>query len=101
MVKAKPASTRLVAFSLRGYDDSSPFEDEDLATGQAITNAMGRDFISMVNYVVERLAVLSTEGSTLTILSWSLGAALVVAGYGTLLTINPSPAPICLLISPR
>jgi hypothetical protein len=89
MVKAKPASTPLVAFSLLGYDDSSPFEDEDMATGQAITNAMGRDFISMVNYVAERLAVLSSEGSTLTVLSWGLGAALVVAGYGTLLLTHP------------
>jgi hypothetical protein len=80
-VKAKPVSASLVAFTLRGYDGSDPFKDEDMATGQAITNSMGLDFISIVNYVVERLAVLSTEGSSLTILSWSLGAALVVAGY--------------------
>jgi hypothetical protein len=50
-------------------------------------------FIAMVNYAVNYFSVLSTEGSSLCILSWSLGAASVISAYGTLIPTKIAQVP--------
>ena len=83
MVATKPDSTRLVAFNLRGYSGSSSFPAgiENHEVGPII----GADFVNMVNYVIQVLGVLGAQNSILSIIAWSLAAASVIAGYGSLI----------------
>jgi len=85
MVATKPDSTRLVAFNLRGYSGSSSFPVglENYQVGPII----GTDYVNMVNYVIHGLGV---QNSVLSIIAWSLAAASVIAGYGSLILPNGS-----------
>lgn len=88
MVPTKPDSTRLVAFNLRGYSGCSSFppELENYQVGPII----GADFVNMVNYVIH---VLGVQNSVLSIIAWSLAAASIIAGYGSLILPDGSIAP--------
>jgi hypothetical protein len=86
MVRTKPESVRLVAFSLRGYEDSSRFDESGMLPYHTIGRILGDDFISIVEYVVNVLDVPHNKGSSLSIMAWSLAAASVVAGYGALVS---------------
>jgi hypothetical protein len=86
MVRTKPESVRLVAFSLRGYEDSSRFDESGMLPYHTIGRILGEDFISIVEYVVNVLGVPHNKGSSLSIMAWSLAAASVVAGYGALVS---------------
>ena len=81
-MEARPPSIRLIAFNLRGYSGSSPFNDEDKASGPSIMNRMGRDVVEFVNYTVQQLNALSVKGSSLVLMSWSFGAASIIAAFG-------------------
>ncbi len=93
MKDAKPDSLRMIAFTLRGYKGTSDFDRINQPINHEIGPIIGEDFIAIVNYVVDTIKVPHNNGSSLNIVAWSLAAASLIAGYGSLIPAGRGPYP--------
>lgn len=76
-----PPNTRLLAHSTRGYKKSSPFSSECQSSAQNIRDCLGDDLASVIVGYIERLSLLSHQGSSIKLICWSLGCGSALSAY--------------------